>query len=136
MTCSFILSLLNSFDLPSYSSESRKRYTLSLLLMCLEVLGEWFSCFPWIDWEEFSRKLLSLVKLYRRIWTWNCDQNLIIALLILPVCTVLADVFLAFLASSWFLFKISVKQFIFPLVRSNRRKVVNKINGSNFNNHC
>ena len=136
MTCSFILSLLNSFDLPSYSSESRKRYTLSLLLMCLEVLGEWFSCFPWIDWEEFSRKLLSLVKLYRRIWTWNCDQNLIIALLILPVCTVLADVFLAFLASSWFLFKISVKQFIFPLVQSNRRKVVNKINGSNFNNHC
>ena len=136
MTCSFILSLLNSFDLPSYSSESRKRYTLSLLLMCLEVLGEWFSCFPWIDWEEFSRKLLSLVKLYQRIWTWNCDQNLIIALLILPVCTVLADVFLAFLASSWFLFKISVKQFIFPLVRSNRRKVVNKINGSNFNNHC
>ena len=136
MNCSFILSLLNSFDLPSYSSESRKRYTLSLLLMCLEVLGEWFSCFPWIDWEEFSRKLLSLVKLYRRIWTWNCDQNLIIALLILPVCTVLADVFLAFLASSWFLFKISVKQFIFPLVQSNRRKVVNKINGSNFNNHC
>ena len=136
MTCSFIFSLLNSFDLPSYSSESRKRYTLSLLLMCLEVLGEWFSCFPWIDWEEFSRKLLSLVKLYRRIWTWNCDQNLIIALLILPVCTVLADVFLAFLASSWFLFKISVKQFIFPLVQSNRRKVVNKINGSNFNNHC
>ena len=136
MTCSFILSLLNSFDLPSYSSESRKRYTLSLLLMCLEVLGEWFSCFPWIDWEEFSRKLLSLVKLYQRIWTWNCDQNLIIALLILAVCTVLADVFLAFLASSWFLFKISVKQFIFPLVRSNRRKVVNKINGSNFNNHC
>ena len=136
MTCSFILSLLNSFDLPSYSSESRKRYTLSLLLMCLEVLGEWFSCFPWIDWEEFSRKLLSLVKLCQRIWTWNCDQNLIIALLILPVCTVLADVFLAFLASSWFLFKISVKQFIFPLVRSNRRKVVNKINGSNFNNHC
>ena len=136
MTCSFILSLLNSFDLPSYSSESRKRYTLSLLLMCLEVLGEWFSCFPWIDWEEFSRKLLSLVKLYRRIWTWNCDQNLIIALLILAVCNVLADVFLAFLASSWFLFKISVKQFIFPLVQSNRRKVVNKINGSNFNNHC
>ena len=136
MTCSFILSLLNSFDLPSYSSESRKRYTLSLLLMCLEVLGEWFSYFPWIDWEEFSRKLLSLVKLCQRIWTWNCDQNLIIALLILPVCTVLADVFLAFLASSWFLFKISVKQFIFPLVRSNRRKVVNKINGSNFNNHC
>ena len=136
MTCSFILSLLNSFDLPSYSSESSKRYTLSLLLMCLEVLGEWFSCFPWIDWEEFSRKLLSLVKLYQRIWTWNCDQNLIIALLILPVCTVLADVFLAFLASSWFLFKISVKQFIFPLVQSNRRKVVNKINGSNFNNHC
>ena len=136
MTCSFILSLLNSFDLPSYSSESRKRYTLSLLLMCLEVLGEWFSCFPWIDWEEFSRKLLSLVKLCQRIWTWNCDQNLIIALLILPVCTVLADVFLAFLASSWFLFKISVKQFIFPLVQSNRRKVVNKINGSNFNNHC
>ena len=136
MTCSFILSLLNSFDLPSCSSESSKRYTLSLLLMCLEVLGEWFSCFPWIDWEEFSRKLLSLVKLYQRIWTWNCDQNLIIALLILPVCTVLADVFLAFLASSWFLFKISVKQFIFPLVQSNRRKVVNKINGSNFNNHC
>ena len=136
MTCSFILSLLNSFDLPSYSSESRKRYTLSLLLMCLEVLREWFSCFPWIDWEEFSRKLLSLVKLCQRIWTWNCDQNLIIALLILPVCTVLADVFLAFLASSWFLFKISVKQFIFPLVRSNRRKVVNKINGSNFNNNC
>ena len=28
LTCTFIRSLLNSFNLPSYSSESRKRYTL------------------------------------------------------------------------------------------------------------
>ena len=38
LTCTFILPLL--------SSESRKRYTLKLLLMCLEALEKGFSCFP------------------------------------------------------------------------------------------
>ena len=31
LTCTFIRSLLNSFDLPSYGSKPRKRYTLRLL---------------------------------------------------------------------------------------------------------
>ena len=34
--------IINSLDLPSYSSELRKRYILRVL-MCLEVLGEGFS---------------------------------------------------------------------------------------------
>ena len=34
-----------------------------LLLMCLEVLGEGFFCFPGRDREGICRKLLSLVKL-------------------------------------------------------------------------
>ena len=54
---------INSFDLPSYSSESRKSYTLSLLSMCLDALGKGFSCFPARDWESVSRNLLFLVKL-------------------------------------------------------------------------
>ena len=44
LNCTFIPLLLNY--LPSYSSQLRKRYTLRLLLMCLEALGEAFSCFP------------------------------------------------------------------------------------------
>ena len=35
--------------------------------------------FPGRAWEELSRNLLSLVKLYQRIWIWNLDQNLIVA---------------------------------------------------------
>ena len=42
LTCNFIHLLLNSFDLPNCSSESRKRYTLKMLLMGLEALGEGF----------------------------------------------------------------------------------------------
>ena len=42
--CTFI-PLLLSYS-PSYSSQLRKRYTLRLLLICLEALGEVFSCFP------------------------------------------------------------------------------------------
>ena len=38
-TCVFILELLNYLHLPSYGSEPRKRYTLRLSLMCLEVEG-------------------------------------------------------------------------------------------------
>ena len=37
-----------------------------MLLMCIEVLGEEFFCFPVRDWEGVCRKLLSLVKLYQR----------------------------------------------------------------------
>ena len=48
-------------------SELRKKYTLRLLLTCLEVLEERFFCFPGIDWEGVSRNLFSLVKLYQRI---------------------------------------------------------------------
>ena len=40
LTYAVIPSLFNSFDLPSYSSELRKRYTLKLL--CLENLNEGF----------------------------------------------------------------------------------------------
>ena len=58
-------------------------------LMCLEVLGKVFFCFPVRDWEGFCRKLLALVKLYQRFWMWNIDQNLNIPLLIVAICTVL-----------------------------------------------
>ena len=36
-----------------------------------------------------SRNLFSQVKLYQRIWKWNLNQKLIMALLIVVVCTVL-----------------------------------------------
>ena len=36
LTCAFILGLLNSFHLPNHGSEPMNRYTLRLLLMCLE----------------------------------------------------------------------------------------------------
>ena len=39
MTCTSIPFLLNSFDLHSYGSASMERYTLRLLLMCLETGG-------------------------------------------------------------------------------------------------
>ena len=39
--------------------------------------------------EGVIRNLLSPVKLCQRIWKWNLDQNLIMALLIVAVCTVL-----------------------------------------------
>ena len=65
LTCIFICLLLNSFDLRSYSSKSRRRYTFRLLcvmlLMCLEVLREGFLCFPVGDWEGVCKELLSLV---------------------------------------------------------------------------
>ena len=59
LTCTFIPSLS--------SSESRKKYTLRILLTCLDILEEGFSCFPWRNWEWISRNLFSLVKLYPRI---------------------------------------------------------------------
>ena len=43
-------------------------------LICLEVLGEGFFCFPVGDWEGICRNLLFLVKLYQRFqgfWIWN-----------------------------------------------------------------
>ena len=85
-TCTFILLLLNSFDLPSCNSETRKRYTLRLLLICLETLGETFPYFSWRDCKGVNRKLLSLAKLYPWIWIRNLYQNLIMALLIVAVC--------------------------------------------------
>ena len=39
--------------------------------------------------EGVTRNLLSPVKLWQRIWKWNLEQNLIMALLIVAVCTVL-----------------------------------------------
>ena len=39
LTCTIIPWFLSSFDLPSYSSESRKKHTLRLLLMCLDAPG-------------------------------------------------------------------------------------------------
>ena len=41
------------------------------------------------DKFNFGHFFSSPVKLYQRIWIWNLDQNLIIALLIMAVCTVL-----------------------------------------------
>ena len=61
----------------------------AMLLMCLEVPGEGFFCFPGRDWEEVCRKLLSLIKLNKRFEIRNIDQNLDMALLIVAVCTVL-----------------------------------------------
>ena len=62
--------------MPTYNSQSRKRYTLRLLLMCLEELMEGFSCCRGRDGERVCWKLLSLLKLYQRFWIWNVDQNL------------------------------------------------------------
>ena len=42
--------LLDSFDLPGYGSELRKRQTLRLFLMCLEVRN-FGSCSVWGGWE-------------------------------------------------------------------------------------
>ena len=42
---------------PLLSSESRKRYKLKLLLMCLETLEEEFSYFPGRHWEGVSKNL-------------------------------------------------------------------------------
>ena len=48
LTYTLILWLLNSFDLPSYSSESRKRYTLRLLI---HLEGEfWKLLLEWPVW--------------------------------------------------------------------------------------
>ena len=77
----------SSLDL-YFHLESQRRYTLRLLL-CLEAMEKGFSCFPGRDWEGFNRNLLSLVKLYQRIWIWNLNQHLIMALLIVSVCTLL-----------------------------------------------
>ena len=57
--------------------------------MCLEALGGEFSCFSGRDWKGVSRKLLPLRKLYQWIWIWNLHQSLIVASLIVAVCTVL-----------------------------------------------
>ena len=68
LTCTFSPWLLDSFDMPSYSSESRKRYTLMLLLMRLDVQrGEkilevvlpeckWFT---WETWRSEETMVLS-----------------------------------------------------------------------------
>ena len=45
--------------------------------------------FLWEIREGVSRNLLSQVKLYQRIWKWSLDQNLMMALPIVAVCTVL-----------------------------------------------
>ena len=57
-----------------------KIYTKSVVDVSSDA-GEFF-CFSARDWEGVSRNLLSLVELYQRIWIWNLDQNLIMALLI------------------------------------------------------
>ena len=75
MTRNFITSLSNSFDLPGCSLESKKRYTLKLLLMCLKALGGGFSDFLEIQWEWVCRKLLPLVKPCQRFWIWNIKHG-------------------------------------------------------------
>ena len=47
--------LLNSFDLTSYSWELRKRYTITLLMLCLEEAEFWkFFCLGsiWLVWRK------------------------------------------------------------------------------------
>ena len=46
--------LLNSFDLPNYGSELRKRYTIKLLLMCLEERS-FGSCSAWGNGGQMTR---------------------------------------------------------------------------------
>ena len=89
LTCTFILLLLNSFDLPRYRSKSRKIYTLRLLLLCLEALRESFSFFTETECKVVSGKLLPLVELCLWIWILNLYQNLIMAFLIVAVYTML-----------------------------------------------
>ena len=68
LTCTFSPWLLDSFDMPSYSSESRKRYTLMLLLMrldmqrgekILEVVLPECKWFTWETWRSEETMLLS-----------------------------------------------------------------------------
>ena len=47
--------------------------------------GGSFFIFSWERLRAVSRNLLSLVKLYQKIWIWNLDQNLIMALLVVTV---------------------------------------------------
>ena len=52
-----LIKLLNSFDLPSYDSELRKRYTLRLFLMCLEewsfgICSAWGDIDKWLTWGK------------------------------------------------------------------------------------
>ena len=86
LICTFISSLLNSFYLPSCSSQSRNRNTLRLLLMRLEELGLGCACFSERDWEGVCRKLLSLVAVpevlnmkYRLGFIFICSYSLIIS---------------------------------------------------------
>ena len=57
----------------------------AVMLMCVEVLGEGFFCFPGRYWEGVCRKLLSLIKPYSMFWILNIDQNLNMALLIMAI---------------------------------------------------
>ena len=77
--------VLSSF----YYWELRKRYAPRLLLISLGALEEKFSRFSGTDWEGSNRNLLPLVKLYEKVWIWNWDENLTMALLIVAVCTVI-----------------------------------------------
>ena len=85
LTCTFIPLLFSSFDLTSYSSELRKRYTPSLLLMCLEAISEGFL----FAWERPKRSLYETIVSSKAVpvdLNMNLYQNLIIALLIVNVC--------------------------------------------------
>ena len=85
--------LLNFFDMcfhpPIIEFRIEEKYTVRLLLTCLESLEEGFSCFPGRDLEGLSRNILSPVKLYQRIWIWDLDHYLVMTLLIVAVCIVL-----------------------------------------------
>ena len=79
---------LDYLDLRSYSSKiEEKIHITAVVLLCSEVLGKGFFCFPGREWEVVCWKLLSLVKL--RFCIWSIDQKLNMALLIVAVCAVL-----------------------------------------------
>ena len=100
IVCSLVFLLIKkSFKKLSWSvllslhysvQNQRKRSTLSVLL-CLEALEKGFSCFlGGTDWEVVNKNLLSLEKLYKKIWIWNLNQFLIMA-----VCTAILKVYKA-----------------------------------------
>ena len=87
LTRTFIHSLLNSFNLPSYSWKSRKRCAL-WLLCCWCVWKCWqkgFSVFLGMIGKGFVENYETC----QMFSMWNIDQNLNIALLIVSICTVL-----------------------------------------------
>ena len=70
---------ISTFILTLLSSELRKKiHTKAVIDVSRGTGGRNFLFFR-RNWEGVCRNLLSLVKLYQRIWIWNLDQNLVTA---------------------------------------------------------